>query len=451
MAYTGVAGVWATKLGDFTPKNFPGTATGILEAIAYLGTTGGAILLGVGTFAFGTTEILLLSGSIKFMGSGRRATKLTYSGSGRFITIGRNDLGNYAGGASHILFRDLTLEGPGIGSSATAITDWESGSNWYERVEINQFGTGYFGQGADVVHFIDNYLLKCGKGIELTSRCSQTQFTNCYWAECAIGLQLENVSNTRLYGGQFVFNTTADIVVDAPASPTGPNGSQNRNTSLEVFGTWFESASSPTLNRHVWLGRNGDSTRVNLGARFWGCWVETGNSLCFAEVDAMSRVLIDGIHPTGEFQATGGIVKSNLVAAVFPEITVRDPHLVSGTMLAYVGNGNANTHEFTRGNQAISSAGTGTSFTPNAEAAAIYVLTLNGAGTINAPTVPLRGRILRFVIQQDGAGAWALAWNAVFKHAWSDAGNVANARSTIEFYYNGSNWIQLGAQSPYIV
>lgn len=51
---------------------------------------------------------------------------------------------------------------------------------------------------------------------------------------------------------------------------------------------------------------------------------------------------------------------------------------------------------------------------------------------------------------QDATGGWTVAgWPAGTKEAWSDTGNSANKTSTIKLFLD-SNWIQDGAQSPYM-
>lgn len=80
----------------------------------------------------------------------------------------------------------------------------------------------------------------------------------------------------------------------------------------------------------------------------------------------------------------------------------------------------------------------------------VYTVTLTAARLVAAPSNPLTGQRITFVFLQDATGGRAVTWNAVFKQAWSDTGNTANKRSTISFIYDGTNWNQDGAQSPYI-
>lgn len=79
-----------------------------------------------------------------------------------------------------------------------------------------------------------------------------------------------------------------------------------------------------------------------------------------------------------------------------------------------------------------------------------FAVTLGGNRTVNAPTNPVLNQRILFVVTQDGTGGRTLGWNAVFKTAWSDAGNVAGKSSTIAYRYDGTNWRQESAQGPYV-
>lgn len=86
----------------------------------------------------------------------------------------------------------------------------------------------------------------------------------------------------------------------------------------------------------------------------------------------------------------------------------------------------------------------------DASVGSIFTVTLAGNRTVGAPTNPLLNQVITFYVTQDGTGARTLAWNAVFKHAWVNTGNTAGKISTISFRYDGTNWVQQGAQGPYV-
>lgn len=86
-----------------------------------------------------------------------------------------------------------------------------------------------------------------------------------------------------------------------------------------------------------------------------------------------------------------------------------------------------------------------TSITPNASLGSVFIITAtNGtAFTINAPTNPTTDQTLKILIRNTSGGALgAITWDAVFKmSAWTSPA-TGNSRA-IEFYYNGTNWVQL--------
>jgi Pectate lyase superfamily protein/Right handed beta helix region len=91
------------------------------------------------------------------------------------------------------------------------------------------------------------------------------------------------------------------------------------------------------------------------------------------------------------------------------------------------------------------------SFSPNPTLGEyVEVGALTGSIGVSTTTKHAKGARLTFRFLQDGTGGRAVTWNAVYKHAWSDTGNTANKQSTISFAYDGSSWVQQGAQSPYV-
>ncbi|HMC55001.1 MAG TPA: glycosyl hydrolase family 28-related protein [Gemmatimonadaceae bacterium] len=86
----------------------------------------------------------------------------------------------------------------------------------------------------------------------------------------------------------------------------------------------------------------------------------------------------------------------------------------------------------------------------DASLAKTYYVTLAGNRTIDLPTNARKNKRITFVVTQDGVGGRTLAFHAVFKHAWSNTGNTLGKISSITFEYNGTNWVQLHAQGPYV-
>jgi len=86
----------------------------------------------------------------------------------------------------------------------------------------------------------------------------------------------------------------------------------------------------------------------------------------------------------------------------------------------------------------------------NAALGNVATVTLGGARTMGAATGMIVGQLLLFIVIQDGTGGRTLNFATNYpKLTWSDAGNTLNKRSTIAAVWDGTNWNQFGAQSPY--
>lgn len=342
MSFGGTVAIRVMKGNDFAATPFPGTAAGLQAAIDFLRTTGGKISIGPGTLACGTTALAItgMSGALSIVmeGCGERATILTYTGSSDFFTVGADDgvhsgsPGGYNGTGPQLKMRDIRLSGPGIGTTARGLVDWENGSAVFERILFDGWSVGYKGVGSDVTSFKDCLFSSCAKGAFLASRCDQNTFYSCYFTECTIGANIEYSWGSRFFGCQFVFNTTADIVYDAPASPTD-SGDIRTDTVSTVDGCWFESAASPQLARHIWFGRNGTAVRLLAGLSVTGGYILASNTLNFVEVEGGSVVRVTDVFQGGGAGLSGSLVSITGVGGLVPEVTVRDAHKSGGTIL----------------------------------------------------------------------------------------------------------------------
>jgi hypothetical protein len=93
------------------------------------------------------------------------------------------------------------------------------------------------------------------------------------------------------------------------------------------------------------------------------------------------------------------------------------------------------------------------SFTPNLTLATTVIVTVTANVTaVNLPTgVFSQGQRMTLTVIQGGAGGFTVAgWVAGYKQSWSDTGNTTGKRSSISFIYDGTNWNQDGAQTPYV-
>jgi hypothetical protein len=86
----------------------------------------------------------------------------------------------------------------------------------------------------------------------------------------------------------------------------------------------------------------------------------------------------------------------------------------------------------------------------NATAGEHVEVTLTAARLVGAPLNPATGQHLYFTLIQNATGGFAVTWNAVFKVSWSDTGNTSAKRSTVGFWFDGTNWCQLASQTAYV-
>ncbi len=73
----------------------------------------------------------------------------------------------------------------------------------------------------------------------------------------------------------------------------------------------------------------------------------------------------------------------------------------------------------------------------------VIVGTLTGNITVNAPSNAHIGCRLSFKFTQDATGGRTITLNSTFKKSWTPT-TTANKINTIEFEYDGTNWIQVG-------
>ena len=78
-----------------------------------------------------------------------------------------------------------------------------------------------------------------------------------------------------------------------------------------------------------------------------------------------------------------------------------------------------------------------------------FVVTLGGNRTVAAPSNPVLGQRISFLVKQDASGGRTLSWNGIFRVSWSNSGNSANKSTSVSFVFDGSYWNQDGAQVPY--
>lgn len=283
---------------------FPLTAAGIQAAIGDLPNRGGTVIVSADSIPFGSSTLSITKNYVTLQGAGGRAAVFTYSGSGRFLQLGTDD-GNHSGAAAYngqasgIKIRGIRLAGPGKGSTATAITDWDSGSNSFEDLTVDGWGTGYYGIGADVSQFKGNLWSNNGTAVYLASRCDQNTFYSDYFTQNKYAIYNEWAYGMRVYGCQFVFSDSADIVYDVTASTTNGGDTRSGGQRALISGSWFENLSAGSPPRHLQLGVNGTSARVLLGMTLIGNEWFSANTDTFVSVQAFGDVDLYGNGTSG--------------------------------------------------------------------------------------------------------------------------------------------------------
>lgn len=96
--------------------------------------------------------------------------------------------------------------------------------------------------------------------------------------------------------------------------------------------------------------------------------------------------------------------------------------------------------------------GPGSPFTPLPLLGTTIEWTMTTALTVNVPaaTDSWPGQRLRFVWIQDGTGGRNITWGAGYVTNWSNTGNTAGKRQTIEYEYDGTSWNQIGSCSGWM-
>lgn len=276
-------------------QGWAGTDVGawINSAYAYLQTTygtsfGGIIQLAPGTYSFSTPIIIALTGFsiiLRGSGDGNAGTQLVYSAStGKALTVGGGSGNN--GGAQ---IENFTINGTGIGNSATALFWGVTSTASIAGATAKNIAINGFGIGIDMLTNGQAYAI---------------EYINCKVQTCATGYKCFQENNVW-FGGLFGGCTTG-VSITAAAE-------------LQMFGTAFDDNTTNAINIGNSLGR------VTLG----GCRFENPSLTTTSQYIALSAGSFNmhggGFQDdnttgtgTGFIQATGG------------NLSVRDTWLFSG-------------------------------------------------------------------------------------------------------------------------
>jgi hypothetical protein len=264
------------------------------------------------------------------------------------------------------------------------------------------------------------------------------------------GMRITGGGNHKIIGfrGEDVSSATGEVI-----------RLDSNTTNVELDGVWFEGgAALRWINveaaRQVTIRNAALPTPVTSGASGIRIGPTSVDTRIIGGSGADHNALVGGATIRIEDGAYGVTVDGFRIAAnAISNIQVSDP-IASGVQMRLLQGNPASAEFFLSGRRqipaqakALTDAAT---ITVDAASSDFFTVTLGGNRTMGAPSNPTKWQRIMFKILQDGTGGRTLAWNAAFKHAWSDTGNTLNKFSTISFVYDGTNWAQDGAQSPYI-
>lgn len=110
LPFAGFGAVRAMRLSDYQATIFPGTQSGIQDALDYCSSPGGEVRLGPGTFPI---TGLTMYGKTTLTGSGQQNTILSHSGASTAIREKTAGEGNGSQGAAGIIIRDISVRASG--------------------------------------------------------------------------------------------------------------------------------------------------------------------------------------------------------------------------------------------------------------------------------------------------------------------------------------------------
>lgn len=417
MSYGGAGPVLGLKAGDFRPQPFPGTQTGIQDMLDYIGVGGHGHL---GPMVATGLSNFTMYGHSTLSAASPIATQLVRSAgaTGPFIREKTAGEGN-AYGASGIVVRNLSL--------------WGNGSVG-DGVDFGNQGGASFTSNAYLAHLLVRDFTS-GKAVKLLANTISCQ--DLWLGSNLVGLFLDSA------GGACDFHALR--IED------------NRDVGLRCnsygngfYFTHMETGTPVPTNGLIEFGANGDRNN------FWGLdlALQVNSVNLITNLSGASNNCFWGGGVT-----TNGFTYTNLIYnQVWGNGTgVRDVFpffidLANATTGSFYDLSNNQQTKFTSSelSYAVADLVDAATIAVNAAQGNIFRVTLTANRTMGAPTNPSLGQKISFEITQDGTGGRTLAWNAAFKTNWVDTGNTLSKKSTISFWYNGTNWMQVGAQSAYL-
>ncbi len=401
-------------VGDGTTDNLTAINNASASVAAMLG---GIVFFPPGTF--GVSNAVVIPNRVAFVGSGRDIgpTATAANGHGTILSALASfphdtPLVQLADGSAQAFgcrAENLCIHCNAIAGSTGVKSAVAQESSGLRRVTVR----GYMAKGVDFTDtdatlFNGNYLLS---EVELLCDATATNTTGFYWASKngAFGmLQRVSINSKNLAADQ----TAAIDVVNAGV------GSGKGN--LIVIGANIEG--------HA-IGLHAEANTFVIASGIGG-YASQGGGTSLIQLESGACADLSGVYRNSAYTNTitdnvsGRVVTDQFVTHYTQGVATQDVPVVTLADAATI--------------------------TANSATSRAFKVTITAARTIGAPTNARSGHRITYTIVQDGTGGWALSWDTVFKQSWSDTGNTAGKRSTISFLYDGTNWNQDGAQSPYI-
>jgi hypothetical protein len=424
-----VGGVWAMKNGDFQPANFASTQAGIQAALDYIGSaSGGEVYIGPGSYTNLTNFTVYAKTKIRGGGVLNTELRRAAGATGTFFREKTAGEGN-TNGAAGIVMEDMILYGNATG----------------DGIDFGNQGGSQFTSNASLRHICVRDFTN-GKGIRLNANAIQ-----CYevWAITnKWGLYLAGGESNRFYGLSLEQNSTLNLYTNQSKDKYVGLHLEQSGTQTPMIRLATDGAGAQ-YNEFYGTEVKIDGTCTNIvelasgigGNQFYGLYIFGGGSWTNTYYsDAWGSVLGNTIKYVQHFHDP---LSSQGAIAVYRDQSVNDTTKIVGATLT-LGNGMVE-----RRFQLTDAA----TIAVDSSRSNHFYVSLGGNRTMGVPTNATTGQRITFAIYQDGTGGRTLAFSTSpggYKSAWSDTGNTANKVSTISFTFDGTAWIQTGAQSPYV-
>jgi hypothetical protein len=422
-------------------KHFGAVGDGVANDVAAINNayqaSGKVIEIEEGTFLCSTAPVAPVCSMI--VGQGLNASKLK-AGAGVLKML------SLVGGTAPSVLRDFQIVGNATASACGIIYGDGALTEGIraERIVVSGFtGTGAIGEyirdmvglTLDQCGVSGNYINRQiqGQTIQPTTLTIRSGYSNLATKQ---GLKVISVSGCTISDEHYIQTNGEEGILIAPAG--------DNVLAFKLFGCWFESnwyslLATPATRLtkfHIDSTQSASGSTIQLISEYTkfdnltkSVNIGPGNagvSLFKPECPNLAAA-ITFVGGYGTFDLPDNLDSTSVVSATTPAIAVN---------LSRVGT-----------QQPVFAA----AFTPDFGLGSftIEVGTLTAAIAVANPVAgsfPAKGVRVCMIFRQDTTGGWAVTWgtNYVFPVAWSNAGNTANKKSTIEFISDGLKLIAVG-------